>query len=65
MNPCQKFSLKISSTKNAKCPVTLVVNRCTAKNPATLTMPATNESNEAMRKLCFKVLVFPLCVNMC
>ena len=32
----------------AKCPVTLVVNRCTDKNPTTFTIPATNESNEAI-----------------
>ena len=62
-NPCQKWSLKISSTKKAKCPVTLVVKRLTAKKPTTFTIPATNESKDAIFKLCFKVLAFPLCLN--
>lgn len=63
INACQKLSLKTSSTKKAKCPVTLVVKRCTAKNPATFTIPATKDSNDAILKLCANVLVFPLCLN--
>lgn len=48
IKPFQKLSLKISSTKKAKWPVTLVVNVAAAKNPATFTIPATKESREAI-----------------
>ena len=58
-NPFQKFNLNISSTKKAKCPVTFVVSLATARNPATFTIPATNESRDAIRKLCVNVLDLP------
>src|SRR5690606_17355057 len=58
-----KFSLKASSTKKAKCPVTFVVNFCTEKNPTTFTKPATKESKDAIPRLCAGVLVFPMCEN--
>ena len=51
-----KLSLNTSSTKKAKCPVTFVVRRCTDKKPATLTIPATKESNDAIFLLWLKVL---------
>lgn len=58
------FRFKKSSTKNAKCPVTLVVSRCTDKKPATLTDPATKDNKAAIFKLCEWVLVLPWCLNM-
>ena len=59
MNPCQKFNLKNSSTKKAKCPVTLVVSLATAKKPATFTIPATKDNKDAICRLCFAVLLLP------
>ena len=51
MPPCQKFNLNTSSTKKAKWPVTLVVNRWMERKPQTFTIPATKDSNDAIFKL--------------
>ncbi len=56
-----EYSCKsIFSAKKAKCPVTFVVNVFRPKTPETFTIPATNESSVAKRKLWLKVLFFPL-----
>ena len=62
-NPSKKLNLKTSSTKKAKCPVTLVVKRWTARKPATFTTPATKDSSDAIFKLWLKVRVLPWCLN--
>ena len=41
-----------------------VIDSTFDKKPATFTMPATKESKEAIFRLCFSVLVLPLCLNM-
>jgi hypothetical protein len=51
MKALHKSNANISSAKYAKWPVTLVVKRCTARNPATFTIPATNDNKDAACKL--------------
>lgn len=63
INACAEFSLKTSSIRKAKWPVTFVVSRWIEKKPTTFTSPATKDNNEAILRLCPSVLVLPMCLN--